>query len=81
MLLLCVQLAARARDRRSRVWLAALLALTRAALLFTWHGSLLYLAVLESTLLGLALLARDESASRAPLYESTSRSPCIARLL
>ena len=58
LLLLCVQLAARERDRRSLVWLAALLALTRAALLLTWHGSLLYLAVLESTLLGLALLGR-----------------------
>jgi len=58
LLLLCVKLAARDRDRRSLVWLAGLLALARAALLLTWHGSLLYLAVVESTLLGIAVFGQ-----------------------
>jgi hypothetical protein len=60
LLLLCMK-AVSCESESRRPWLLLGVGLTaaRAALLFTWHGSLLYLALTESTLLlGAALLGR-----------------------
>ena len=50
LLLLCVQLVRPDDDARRIAGLSIALGIVRAALLMTWHGSLLYIALAESTL-------------------------------
>ena len=57
LLLLCVKLASPGQTSSSLMRFTGGLALGRVAMLLTWHGSLLYLALLEVSLLGIALLA------------------------
>jgi len=60
LLLLCMRVVGcESASRRSWLLLGMELTVARAALLFTWHGSLLYLALVEGTLLlGAALRGR-----------------------
>ena len=71
LLLLCVKLAQAREDDRSVRSLVVALALARAALLLTWHGSLLYLAVVEATLLLVAAIG-----GRRQLYAAQALSAC-----
>jgi len=71
LLLLCVKLAQSGRGDRPARSLVVALALTRAALLLTWHGSLLYLAVVETTLLLVAAIG-----GRRQLYAAQALSAC-----
>jgi asparagine N-glycosylation enzyme membrane subunit Stt3 len=57
LLLLCVKLAAPGQTRSALMRFTGGLMLGRVVMLLTWHGSLLYLALLEASLLGIALLA------------------------
>jgi len=61
LLLVCVKLLATDTSAARLRWLALALALVRATLLLTWHGSLLYLAIAElGLLLSAALSDRRE---------------------
>jgi dolichyl-diphosphooligosaccharide--protein glycosyltransferase len=81
--LLCIALAITAPDidaRRMR-WLALGLFVTRLALLLTWHGSLLYLALFEATLLVVAVLNDRPALLRVQALTALAALVIVASLL
>jgi len=75
LLALCLALVDRSRERDFPWGLCAGLALARAALMLTWHGSLLYVALVESILLATAALT-----GRRGLYAVEALSSAVTLL-
>lgn len=85
LLLLLVQLARRDLEDRQIVWLTPWMVVARLAMLLTWHGNLLYLALFEASVLLLAAFTRRGAIVRAEalsaLITAVVLSPIVEQVL